>query len=28
KAANVHVARSTWRLLVSYINNRMIVRRA
>ncbi|MCV5862866.1 hypothetical protein OFN36_28065, partial [Escherichia coli] len=22
------VARSTWRLLVSYINNRMIVRRA
>ena len=28
KAANLHVARSTWRLLVSYINNRMIVRRA
>ncbi|EDH1234064.1 hypothetical protein GCY28_03670 [Salmonella enterica subsp. enterica] len=28
KAANVRVARSTWRLLTSYINNRMIVRRA
>lgn len=28
KAANTHVARSTWRLLVSYINNRMIIRRA
>ncbi|MCV5948581.1 hypothetical protein OFN94_27610, partial [Escherichia coli] len=26
--ANVRVARSTWRLLISYINNRMIVRRA
>ncbi|WP_246844684.1 hypothetical protein, partial [Klebsiella pneumoniae] len=25
---NVRVARSTWRLLISYINNRMIVRRA
>ena len=28
KVANVRVARSTWRLLISYINNRMIVRRA
>ncbi|EDS8550620.1 hypothetical protein AU593_004193 [Salmonella enterica subsp. enterica serovar Derby] len=28
KAANVRVARSTWRRLTSYINNRMIVRRA
>lgn len=28
KAANVRVARSTWRLLTGYINNRMIVRRA
>lgn len=28
KVANVRVACSTWRLLISYINNRMIVRRA
>lgn len=28
KSANVHVARSTWRLLIRYIDNRMIVRRS